>query len=261
MKIPIYQVDAFTSSLFGGNPAAVCPLDEWPADNILQAIAAENNLAETAFFVKLDGGYHIRWFTPLTEVDLCGHATLASAFVIMRFLTPGSASVDFESLSGRLGVRDRGERLELDFPADHARPIDPPAMLRQAIQFTPAAWYQGKAKYLFVLNNEDEVRRAQPDLGAIKNVTTGDGLIISARGSDCDFVSRYFAPHAGIDEDPVTGSAHSLLAPYWAGQLGKTRLHARQISQRGGELHCELKADRVLISGSAVLYMQGTIEL
>ncbi|MBT4888619.1 MAG: PhzF family phenazine biosynthesis protein [Rhodospirillales bacterium] len=266
-RIPIYQVDAFTSELFGGNPAAVCPLDKWLADDVLQSIAMENNLSETAYIVP--GGengedYALRWFTPAIEVDLCGHATLASSFVIFEKLNSSLKAVSFSTRSGRLDVsRSDGGELVLDFPA--LPPVAVPILdgLEKAIGVVPINLYRAQdneGKFLAELANETEVRNLDPDMEYIASMA-GDGLIVTALGDDedCDFVSRYFAPHVGILEDPVTGSAHCVSVPYWANRLGKTVLSARQISKRGGALQCELDGARVKIGGRAVLYMVGEI--
>ena len=259
MEIAIYQVDAFASRRFSGNPAAVCPLPDWLPDQTLQAIAAENNLSETAFLVPVDDSYDLRWFTPTTEVDLCGHATLASAFVICRHLEPDRQAVRFNSASGPLSVVRAGDRYTMDFPARPPQAVVLERPLEAAVgQRAKAVLANDKA--LAVFEDEDLVRAFVPDLPAIAALPY-DGLIVTAPGSDCDFVSRYFAPAAGISEDPVTGSAHCVLAPYWAGRLGKDRLHARQISKRCGELWLELAGERVLITGQAVAYLEGRIFL
>jgi len=259
MRIPIYQIDAFTDRLFGGNPAAVCPLERWLPDAAMQAIAAENNLSETAFFVPAGDGFELRWFTPAKEVDLCGHATLATGHLLLRHLEPDRERVAFATRSGRLEVSRDGERLSMDFPAYPPRPVDAPAGLFEALGHEAEAVLRSNV-LMVVLRGERAVRALAPDLGAM--VRAGlDEAIVTARGVDCDFVSRFFAPGLGIPEDPVTGSAHCTLVPYWASRLGKTRLHARQVSRRGGELLCELRGDRVTIAGRAVTYLEGTIEL
>ncbi len=260
MRISLYQVDAFTSCVFRGNPAAVCPLGAWLPDELMQQIAAENNLSETAFFVPLEGGYHLRWFTPRTEVDLCGHATLASAHVIAHILKPGTRAIRFHSKSGPLSVAIVGDRLQLDFPADPPVPVSDGAAVVRALGTRPEALLSGRDKYLAVLVSERAVRDASPDERALAALDRL-GVIVSAPGTDCDFLSRFFAPKVGVPEDPVTGSAHCVLAPYWAARLGKTKLHARQVSARGGELSCEARGERVLIAGQAVTYMQGCITI
>ena len=258
MNVPIYQVDAFSSKLFGGNPAAICPLDKWLPDATLQSIAAENNLAETAYYVPKNGGFHLRWFTPGVEVDLCGHATLAAAHVIMdiRREVP-DGRVAFDSKSGELIVNRDGDLYALDFPA---RPPVETAFddkLIDALGAKPKI-VLGARDYLCVFDTEADVRAVKPNmekLAAIDRFAT----IITAPGTDCDFVSRFFAPAKGVPEDPVTGSAHCTLIPYWAKRLGKTKLFARQVSPRGGELWCEHRGDRVTIAGRAVKYLEGTI--
>lgn len=257
MKIPIYQVDAFTATTFGGNPAAVCPLPEWIDEKLMQSIAAENNLAETAFFVPKNGGYEIRWFTPSTEVDLCGHATLASAFVIFEKVKPGLDRVDFASKSGPLHVSRRDGRIALDFPARPAKPCDAPNGLVRALGAMPAELLLAQS-YLAVFPSEKDVRNLSPDFAGIAALDAF-GVIVTAPGSDVDFVSRFFAPKQGIPEDPVTGGAHCTLVPYWSERLGKTKLRARQVSKRVGELWLEHAGDRVLIAGDAAPYLEGTI--
>jgi PhzF family phenazine biosynthesis protein len=259
MNIPIYQVDAFTSRLFAGNPAAVCPLDRWLDDALMQAIAAENNLAETAFFVAQAGQYGLRWFTPTTEVDLCGHATLATAFVIFSELDTERTTVTFETRSGELTVRREGELLTMDFPALAPEACEPPEALLAGLGQAPREVFAAM-DYLAIFDTEAQVRALRPDMARISQLDRR-GVIASAPGTRSDFVSRYFAPAAGIPEDPVTGSAHCMLTPYWARRLGKPRLHALQVSARGGELFCEDRGDRVLLSGRAVKYLHGAITL
>jgi PhzF family phenazine biosynthesis protein len=258
MEIPIYQVDAFTDRLFGGNPAAVCPLAAWLPDTTMQAIAAENNLSETAFFVAEGGGYRLRWFTPVREVDLCGHATLATGHVILRHLSQEQTEVTFVSRSGRLTVAEDGDRLVMDLPSHRPEPADPPAGLIEALGGEEPEAVLQTPYPMVVYHDERAVRRLDPRLELL--VEHGvDEVLVTAPGTDSDFVSRFFAPGLGIPEDPVTGSAHCALVPYWAGRLSKNRLFARQISARGGELHCELRGSRVLLAGSAVTYLVGTI--
>lgn len=259
MKLKLYQVDAFTEKLFGGNPAAVCPLDRWLDDELLQNIAAENNLSETAFFVKTDKGYQLRWFTPTVEVDLCGHATLAAAYILFNVLKIEETSIAFNSLSGQLFVAKSGELITLDFPSGNSVKIETTAKHLNCINTSPLEVYQAK-KMMFILRDESEVRNAVPNFEEIIKLET-DGLIITAKGNDVDFVSRYFAPHAGIPEDPVTGSAHTILTPHWSNKLNKKKLIALQVSGRGGSLICEDCNDRVKISGNAVLYSEGEIYL
>ncbi len=258
MEIPIYQVDAFTDRLFGGNSAAFCPLESWLDDETLQSIAIENNLSETAYIVPEEGGYHLRWFTPALEVDLCGHATLAAAFV--HFLeNPADEKVDFTSRSGRLTVFKEGDRLRMDFPAKELEPIALPEAIAGWLKEGVVGCFDGM--YLVVvLDNEARVAEVTPDLDALVKLNKF-GVVITARGDapEVDFVSRFFAPDAGIIEDPVTGSAHCLLTPYWSKALGKKELEAVQISARRGYLHCIDKGDRVEISGQARLYLKGRI--
>lgn len=259
MKLPLYQIDAFAERAFEGNPAAVCPLPAWLPDELLQAIAEENNLSETAFFVPTDKGFHLRWFTPVAEVDLCGHATLASAYVIFTILGYEANEITFDSRSGALKVTRRNGLFVMDFPAQLPVPCALPNELAHALESTPIACLKAE-DYLVVLASEAEVRAAQPDLSALKNLELR-GVIITAQSSQYDFVSRFFAPQLGIDEDPVTGSAHTQLVPYWADVLGASKFHAKQLSKRGGELFCELAGDRVLIAGNAVKYLVGEIDL
>ncbi|MDQ2817910.1 MAG: PhzF family phenazine biosynthesis protein [Candidatus Eremiobacteraeota bacterium] len=260
MNIPIYQVDAFTDKAFGGNPAAVCPLEAWIDEGLMQAIAAENNLAETAFFVPSNGGFKIRWFTPTAEVDLCGHATLASASVIFEKLAHSGDKVSFESRSGPLRVTRRSDGLlALEFPSLPGAPCSPPQGFVEALGAVPVEILKA-VKYMAVFASEDEVRAIAPNMDKVARFDA-EGVIVTSAGTDVDFVSRFFAPKLGIPEDPVTGSAHCTLIPYWAQRLGKTVLRARQVSRRGGELWCELLADGVIIAGRAADYMEGTIRL
>jgi PhzF family phenazine biosynthesis protein len=259
MQLAMYQVDAFTDRLFAGNPAAVCPLDAWLPDATMQAIAAENNLSETAFFVPRGDDYDLRWFTPTLETDLCGHATQASGFIVMNRLAPQKSTVRFHTRSGPLAVTRQGEMFAIDLPAQPPAPCAMPPKTVAALGRKPVE-ILGAVKYLVIYDSEADVASLAPDTAALRDIDR-DGVIASAPGRDCDFVSRYFAPHAGIPEDPVTGSAHCTLVPYWAKRLGKTKLHARQISQRGGELFCELRGDRVVIAGRAALYLEGKIHV
>jgi PhzF family phenazine biosynthesis protein len=258
-RVPIFQIDAFAARRFAGNPAAVCPVDDWLDDAVLQAIAAENNLAETAFLRRAGDDYDLRWFTPRVEVDLCGHATLASAYVVFHYLEPGRERVTFHTLSGALTVTRSGDLLTLDFPVREATPCDPRPVLGQALGTVPEEVRLSWA-YLVVLESEAHVRAVKPDMERLR-ANVDRCVIVTAPGTDCDFVSRFFAPAMGIPEDPVTGSAHCTLVPYWAERLGKPRLHARQVSERGGELFCELQSERVLIAGRAVPYLEGEILL
>lgn len=257
----LFWVDAFTSQLFAGNPAGVVPLEQWLPDATMQRIAFENGLSETAFFVRTGPArFHLRWFTPKLEIDLCGHATLASAFVVFRHLGQAGDSIGFDSRSGLLTVTQRGDRLELDFPAQPASPIAASNELAHALGRAPSVFLRAATRWLCVYDSAAEVRDLQPDHARLEKIVPGR-ITITAGGDDCDFVSRTFVPDAGIPEDPVTGSAHCTLVPYWAARLGKTQLHARQVSARGGELWCELAGDRVKIAGHAVLYLQGEIRL
>jgi PhzF family phenazine biosynthesis protein len=257
MEIPNYQLDAFTSQQFGGNPAAVCPLPSWLPDEVLQAIAAENNLSETAYLMKSGDTYDLRWFTPATEVDLCGHATLASAYVVCRYLEEDRREVRFNTASGPLTVKRDNGSYTMDFPARPPQPIVLDSAIVAALGQEPEA-FLASDKAMAVFNEEVSVHAFQPDLDAIAALPY-DGLIVTAPGNDCDFVSRYFAPAAGIPEDPVTGSAHCVLAPYWAERLGKEKLFARQVSSRGGVLWLELAGERVKITGEVTPYLEGRI--
>jgi PhzF family phenazine biosynthesis protein len=260
-RIPIYQADAFTSDLFGGNPAAVCPLKEWLPDQTMQKIAAENNLAETAFFLEYEDGFFIRWFTPEIEIDLCGHATLASAHIIFTELKYNKSNVSFYTKNaGVLKVTKNENKYTLDFPSRTCEAASLPEGLIQALGNVQPLEILKSRDFLLVYENEDTVNQIQPDFNALLKY---DALcfIITAPGNNSDFVSRVFAPVAGINEDPVTGSAHCSLIPYWAEKLGKQQLHAYQLSQRRGELWCEHRDDRVLISGNAVTFLQGEIIL
>lgn len=261
MKIPIYQVDAFTSEVFSGNPAAVCILDEWIDDRYLQSVAAENNLSETAYLVRNENGFDLRWFTPVTEVDLCGHATLASAFVMFVCRKWSKEAIRFRTRkSGHLEVTRKGELLEMNFPARPAYTRTPPDGLSHALGVTPREVYGSAEDLMVKLENEKTVSAVQPDFAALGKLNCR-GIIITAKGDRCDFVSRFFAPSVGIPEDPVTGSAHCVLIPYWGAVLGKKELYALQVSKRGGELFCRLSDDRVMISGKAALYLEGTITI
>ncbi|MBI3783029.1 MAG: PhzF family phenazine biosynthesis protein, partial [Deltaproteobacteria bacterium] len=252
-------VDAFTDRLFGGNPAAVCPLARWLDDATLQAIALENNLSETAFLVRQGDDYELRWFTPTIEVPLCGHATLASGFVVLNILERQRRKIVFHSKSGPLTVERDGDRLAMDFPALPPTPCDPPPGLTDALGTPPQKTLQASLGYLAVLDGADRVRTLQPDMWAMAKI--GRSVIVSAAATEVDFVSRFFAPAAGIPEDPVTGSAHCVLTPYWAERLGKTVLKARQVSRRGGDVWCELRGNRVRLLGQAVLYLNGTFQI
>jgi PhzF family phenazine biosynthesis protein len=256
----LYQIDAFTDTLFGGNPAAVISMDSWPSDQLMQSIAAENNLAETAFVVPEGDDYRIRWFTPGVEVDLCGHATLAAAYVMYHQLGYNKDVINFNSRSGLLTVRQDGEWLTLDFPADHFESIEITDAIKKCTNANILETYRGDRDFMFVLENQLEVTDSTFDQSAILQLGHC-GLIVTAPGEDVDFVSRFFAPAYAIPEDPVTGSSHCTLTPYWARRLGKNALTARQLSSRGGYLKCQLNHDRVGISGKAVMYMKGKIEV
>jgi len=262
-----HVIDVFTDKLFAGNPAGVCLLERWLSDDILQSIATENNLSETAFLVKQDGYYDLRWFTPTIEVDLCGHATLASAFVLFEDAEKSSGEIKFKTMSGMMAVTKGNDLFYLDFPA---RPVAPCPMyptFEKAFGVKPVAAYQAM-DFLILLDSEETLRNIKPDFAALKRIKTEAGLnndcfgvIVTAKGSDCDFVSRFFAPNAGIDEDPVTGRAHCSLIPFWHEKLGKPKLTARQLSKRGGELFCEACGERVKIGGKMVRYLTGNIEV
>ena len=260
-KIGIFQVDAFTDRLFSGNPAAVCMLDHWLSDDTMQSVAAENNLAETAFLIPASGTFEIRWFTPAVEVDLCGHATLAAAFVLFECMGHSAREVTFFSpRSGELKVLKQEKLLFLDFPADIITRCDQVDQIKACIGIPPKEVYKGKTDYLAVMDNAVEVTSIKPDFREI-SALEARGLIVTAKGEDVDFVSRFFAPQCGIDEDPVTGSAHTSLIPLWSMKLAKNKMRARQLSKRGGYLICENKGQRSLIGGSAVLYMTGEVHL
>ncbi len=259
MKIPLYQIDAFSSRVFGGNPAAVCPLERWFSDDALQSIALENNLSETAFFVGGNSQYEIRWFTPEAEVDLCGHATLATGYVISEILGDRSKIINFTSASGELQVNLEKERPSLNFPSRPGIPIECPDLIYKALGHQPSACISA-TDFMVVLESSHQVQELNPNLDLLKEFDAR-GVLVTAKGDDCDFVSRCFFPRLGVPEDPVTGSAHCTLAPYWAERLGKQQLHCRQVSKRAGELWCEVLGDRVLISGDCALYLTGEVTL
>lgn len=259
-SIKRYQVDAFTENVFGGNPAVVCPLDQWLPDQVMQNIAMENNLSETAFYVQEGEGYRIRWFTPAIEVDLCGHATLATAFVLFNHEGFGGQKITFQSRSGPLTVTRENGLFTLDFPADVITEVVITPELTGGFEENPQSILKGKTDYLFVFDSEDQIRKCKPDFRKLSQLKAR-GVIITARGKEVDFVSRFFGPQAGVDEDPVTGSAHTTLAPYWSSILGKNELTARQLSTRGGKLFCKVLGNRVLISGNAKLFSTGKIHL
>jgi PhzF family phenazine biosynthesis protein len=257
--IPFYQVDAFTCGKFTGNPAGVCVIAEWLPGDLMQKIAMENNLAETAFIVPEGKEWLIRWFTPVTEVDLCGHGTLASSFVVMNILEPERQEVTFHTMHmGDLVVRKKSDLLEIDFPTDTLHKCVLPRLVQESLGKEPAECFMGRSDFLLLFASEAEILALRPDFRKLA-VADGRGIIVTAPGSDVDFVSRFFAPQAGIDEDPVTGSAHTTLTPYWSSRLGKTVMAARQLSARKGYLECTLKGNRTFIAGRAVLFLKGEI--
>jgi PhzF family phenazine biosynthesis protein len=260
MKIPMYQVDAFTDQLFHGNPAAVCPLQEWLPEDRMQQIAMENNLAETAFYVRETERYRIRWFTPEIEVDLCGHATLAAAFVLFHFGQHSGTTIEFNSRSGLLSVARSDDLLTLNFPADTPEVAPMPDRLAEAIGIPPTECLKGKSDYMLVYRTPEEIEEIRPEMNRLSNVRAR-GIIVTAPGREVDFVSRFFAPQSGVPEDPVTGSAHTTLTPYWSAKLGKKELTAMQLSRRRGWLWCRQSGDRVEISGHARAYLTGSIEI
>jgi PhzF family phenazine biosynthesis protein len=259
LRLPLFWVDAFAERQFCGNPAAVCVMEEWLPDQGLQAIATQNNLSETAFVSPRAAGWSIRWFTPVSEVDLCGHATLASAAVIRRHFESQVAAVDFESRSGPLRAVFEGDLVVLDFPSRPPGAVDTDGAIARALGVEPLSEWLADY-YLAELDSEQSLRTLGPDMDRVMDLGH-TGVIVTARGRDCDFVSRFFAPEVGVPEDPATGSAHCTLTPFWAKRLGKTELVARQLSRRGGEFVCRDRGDRVGIGGRAVHYLQGTIEL
>ena len=258
MNLKIYQLDAFTDTLFGGNPAAVCPLTEWLPDELLQNIAMENNLAETAFYVREKDGYRIRWFTPAVEVDLCGHATLAVAQVLFFIENYSKPVLEFQSRSGKLRVVRENDLLTLNFPTDPIREVTITDEFLNCFSVVPIKVYKGLTDYMFIFENESQITQIKPDLTRIGKLN-GRGVIITAIGNEVDFVSRFFAPQSGIDEDPETGSAHTSLTPYWNAVLQKDKMTAIQLSKRKGFLKCRYLGDRVEISGKVRLYMSGEI--
>lgn len=260
MQLPLYQVDAFTDTLFKGNPAAVCPLDSWLPDELMQGIALENNLSETAFFAKEGDHYRLRWFTPEVEIPLCGHATVATAHVMKQHLGISDSVLHFTCMSGEISVRLENGLYILDFPSRQTELAQAPSSLVKGLGKDPKAIYKAKDFYFAVYHQEDEVKSLTPDWAELAKVET-HGIIVTSKGSDCDFVSRFFAPSIGINEDPVTGSAHTALTPYWAKELGMNKLVARQVSKRGGLLYCEHKGERTEIGGKAITYLQGSISV
>ncbi len=260
MTLDLYQADAFTDKLFRGNPAAIVPLNEWIDDKLMQQIAMENNLAETAFFVARGNDFDMRWFTPAVEIDLCGHATLASAFILYNYLGYTKSSIIFHTKSGPLTVTKQGEIFNMDFPSwPPERKEDYPPELITSLGDPEIAGVYKNRDWLVELTSEEAVRKIKPDFTSLKKVL--NMVIVTAPGRDVDFVSRFFAPTAGIDEDPVTGSSHSQLIPFWSYKLGKEKMTAKQLSFRGGDVHCESKGDRVIMGGSCVFYMKGQIEV
>lgn len=261
MKIPIYQVDAFANEVFKGNPAAICPLDTWLEADVMQAIANENNLAETAFFVNTGDQIELRWFTPEVEVDLCGHATLASAYVLFKQLGFSLDTIPFYSRrSGKLPVRREGDLILMNFPSDPVTEVELNDEMISCFNLQPASAFQGKSDLMVLFENEDAIRELKPDFFRL-NALRYRGVIATAQGQSVDFVSRFFAPQVGINEDPVTGSAHTTLTPFWSTQLGKTEMKAKQLSKRGGDVLCRYQGERVEIGGYGKLYMIGEIEI
>ena len=260
MTLKIYQLDSFTDKIFGGNPAAVVPLSEWISDELMQKIALENNLAETAFYVLEGDKYHIRWFTTTVEVNLCGHATLATAYQIFRYENYPNSTIEFTSRSGILKVEKQGNSLELDFPMDKLILAETPQALIDSLGLVPTETYKGVTDYMLIFESEAQIKAFKPDFKKMSEVNCR-GVIVTAKGDTVDFVSRFFGPNSGGDEDPVTGSAHTSLTPYWAKVLDKTELKARQISSRGGELHCKLEGERVKIAGKVAPYLVGEINV
>ncbi|WP_409253827.1 PhzF family phenazine biosynthesis protein [Bacillus sp. SCS-153A] len=259
MRLPIYQIDAFTNQQFKGNPAAVCPLTEWIEADLMQKIAAENNLAETAFFVKTESDYELRWFTPKEEIDLCGHATLAAAFVIFNYLDNSEEKVNFHTKSGILEVVKEGALLSLLFPSRPGVKCEAPEELIKGLGKEPKEVYKAR-DYLAVYESEQEILNLDVNFEEFKKLDAL-GVIVTAKGQDVDFVSRFFAPKAGINEDPVTGSAHCTLVPYWKSVLQKNELKAMQLSERGGKLYCEDLGDKIKMAGEAVAYLEGYISV
>ncbi len=259
MQIPIFQVDAFTDKIFGGNPAAVCPLENWLPDDVMQKIAMENSVAETAFFIPLNDGFEIRWFTPEIEMDLCGHATLATAHIIARHMNSQMSSLKFYSKSGVLTVKVENELLTLDFPSRKPYPSDVPQIILDAFQVKPVEVLKSR-DYVLVYKTEEIIRSMEPDQGILNQINLDPGgIVVTAKGDEVDFVSRFFTPQASIFEDPVTGSAHCSLIPYWSQKLNKMSMSALQLSHRIGKLQCKDLGERILISGNAITYLEGRI--
>lgn len=262
MTLDIFQIDAFTNKLFGGNPAAVCPLQDWLSDAVLLNIAKENNLAETAYFIhKHNNVFHLRWFTPEIEIDLCGHATLASAYVILNCLDYDFDTVIFQTMSGELTVSKSGEFLEMDFPSRPPQVSELPEIIKNSLSMQPTNVYKAR-DYVLLYDSENDIKDLKVSASILEQINLDPGgIIVTAKGDNSDFVSRFFTPGAAVFEDPVTGSAHCTLVPFWAERLEKNELHAFQISERKGELFCKLVRGRVIIRGNAVKYLQGTIEV
>lgn len=260
MKLPLYQVDSFTNQIFGGNPAAVCPLEYWLPDVTLQKIAAENNLSETAFFVPKGNDFELRWLTPATEVDLCGHATLASSHILFELLNYKEKTIKFHTRSGVLSVERTSDGYSMNFPINTFKETEVTPLLSRAVGVKPTHAVLGKNILMAEIGSESELRSLIPEIYTVMQVHP-HGLIITAKGDKVDFVSRSFFPNLGINEDPVTGASHTLLTPYWSAKLGKSNMKAQQLSKRGGDLNCALSADRVDIGGQAILYLKGEIEI
>jgi PhzF family phenazine biosynthesis protein len=258
MKLPIFKIDAFAESIFSGNPAAVVPLEEWLPDETMQNIALENNLSETAFFIPAGKDFHIRWFTPVSEVNLCGHATLATSHVLFNHLNYDKTEISFLSKSGVLKVCSKDGLLELDFPSSPLNEIKLSRYAEEMFGIMPQKCFIGREDAMFVFHGEEEIRDLKPDFQLLKTTDTR-GIIVTAHSRKFDFVSRFFAPALGIDEDPVTGSAHTMLIPYWAKVLGKKEMIAGQLSQRGGVLYCKDAGERVKIAGKAITFLMGDI--
>ena len=257
-----FVVDAFADHVFTGNPAGVCLINQWPSDEVLQCIAAENNLSETAFVAPLaQGEWQLRWFTPQQEVDLCGHATIGTAFVLSNFVDTSLTEAVFHTLSGPLLVTRRGDLFEMDLPARPPHSIEVTPLMTEALGVRILEAHKGERDHLLLVESEKLVRAMQPKNRLIAAIPDSFGIIVTARGESCDFVSRFFAPNAGIPEDPVTGSSHATLIPFWAARLGKVDMAAQQLSRRGGTLYCSLSGDRVRVAGRAVLYLEGTLNL
>jgi PhzF family phenazine biosynthesis protein len=262
-----HVIDVFTDKLFGGNPAGVCLLDKWLPDEVLQNIAAENNLSETAFLVKRDGYYDLRWFTPALEVELCGHATVASAFVLFEETEKAASELKFKTMSGIMAVTKTDDLLYLDFPSRPVTPCPSYQTFEKSFGVKPVAVFKA-VDFLVLVDSEETLQNIKPDFSLLKRIKSEEGLdsdrfgiIVTAKGSDCDFVSRFFAPNAGIDEDPVTGRAHCSLIPFWSEKLDKKVMTARQLSKRGGVLYCEDNGERVKIGGRAARYLSGEINI